>query len=597
MGELARANFERDIKKAVGISNEAIAMARRQHNEAAEAFCYATMAHLLVQQNQQQRASKYLDSALKALDNHTDPVIASFVWFRKGWLDMVRGNNEKAMSALLRAASLISNKNDRRSVNYKVLINHYIASIYAYGSDTLKQRKYAAACLATARRSIYADDMQMGYMTVAHSYFSAFEKDTLKRSVLDSSLVYYRRALTFYVRNKERILLQSNASATALNMANSYFRYYPATYKDSAYKYVNLALKIARSTNGREVIANGYGILSEYALREKDYKQAEEYLNRGIGELATLSDGVDITRSRMMLGLANVAESSGNLKKAMAYYKQYLNYHDKVFDVQKLAVTQQLEEQYQAAQRENEIVRLRERDDYNKRLNWLYVIIGSTGIISLVFLLRSYHFKLKASQQEKKMADQEKEEAKLMTRLQEAEAGRLILEKQEAELRASLREEESARLQAQQELLQDRTDWLEKALLAGTLKIEEKNSILEVLKQKASQADSPVIARQIGRIVNQNLRMDKNVDELQSIADVHPLFFNALQNRAGNTLTRLDLKYCSYILMGMENKDMATRLGVDPKSIRMTRYRLKQKLKLNKQDSLDQFISSLELKG
>lgn len=592
MAELARANFEKDIKKSLRICHDAITIAQKHHDKDAEAFCYASMAHLLVQQNQEQRAEKYLDSAVKKVDRHTAPAIASFVWFRKGWLEVVQGNNDKAMSALLKADELIKDTDNRRAINYKVLINHYMASIYAYGSDTLKQHKYAIACLAAARRSIFADDMQTGYMTVAHSFFSAFEKDMSKHSLLDSSLAYHRRALNFYLSNKERILLQSNASVTALNMANSYFKYYPPSFRDSSFKYVNLALKIARTTNGREVIANGYGILSEYALRDKDFKRAEEYLSLGIAELATLSNGVDITRSRMMLGLANIAESSGDLKKALTYYKQYNAYHDKVFDVQKLAVTQQLEEQYHASQRENEIARLKERNDYNRRLNWLYVLIGSTGIISLGFLLSSYHYKLKASQQEQKMANQEREEAELLAKLQQADATRLMLEKQEAELKAALKEEESARLQAQQELLQDRTDWLEKALLAGTLKIEEKNTILEMLKQKASQADSPVIARQIGRIVNQNLRMDKNSEELKSIADIHPGFFRALQSSAGNTLTRLDLKYCSYIAMGLENKDIAIRLGVEPKSIRMTRYRLKQKLNLSKTDNLDQFIKT-----
>jgi len=592
MAELARANFEKDLKKSVRICHDAIVMARGQHNKEAEAFCYASMAHLLVQQNQQQSAERYLDTAVKKLDHHTKPAIAAFVWFRKGWLELVKGNNDRAMADLLKADLLIKNTTNRSAINYKVLINHYMASIYAYGSDTLKQHKYALACLAAARRSIFADDMQTAYMTVAHSFFSAFEKDTARDNLLDSSLVYHRRALNYYFSNKEKILLQSNASVTALNMANSYFKYYPAAFRDSSLKYVNLALQIARTTNGREVIANGYGILSEYALRDKDFKKAEDYLNMGIAELSALSSGVDITRSRMMLGLANIAERSGDLKKALTYYKRYTTYDKKVFDVQKLAVTQQLEEQYHAAQRENEIARLKERDDYNRRLNWLYVIIGSTGIISLAFLLSSYHYKLKASQQEKKMSDQEREEAELLAKLQQADTRRLMLEKQEAELKAALKEEESGRLQAQQELLQDRTDWLEKALLAGTLRIEEKNSILEVLKQKASQADSPVIARQIGRIVNQNLRMDKNSQELQSIADIHPGFFNALQNSAGNTLTRLDLKYCSYIAMGLENKDIAIRLGVEPKSIRMTRYRLKQKLHLGKTDNLDLFIKT-----
>ena len=122
------------------------------------------------------------------------------------------------------------------------------------------------------------------------------------------------------------------------------------------------------------------------------------------------------------------------------------------------------------------------------------------------------------------------------------------------------------------------------------MKIEEKNAILELLKEKSRKADSPAVARQMGRIINQNLRMDKSIDEQQVISQSRPGFFNALQQQAENSLTRLDLKYCSYILMGLDTKEIANRLGVEPKSIRMARYRLKQKLKLAKDDDLDQFI-------
>ncbi|MBS7566399.1 LuxR family transcriptional regulator [Mucilaginibacter sp. Bleaf8] len=595
MAELARVGYEKDMNRAINSAQKALLTARQNKDEGATAFCYATLGYLFIQKDQQRRAELYIDSAVKATSNTSNPALASYAWLRKGWLEMVKGNNEKSIAGFLKAEQLAKQQNDQRSLSYRTLIYHYIASIYAYGSDTLKQRKYAKACMATARLSGNADNMLLGYMTIAHGFFSAFERDTAKRMLLDSSLAYYRQAINLYRRNKEKVLIQSNASAIALNMANSYFKYFPTSCKDSAYRYVNQALTIGRQTNSKEVIANSYGILSEYALREKNFTRAEQYLQKGIAELKSAAPGVDLTRSRLMLGLANVAEQSGNTAKALAYYKQYTVFYTRVFDAQKLAITQQLEEEYQSVQRENEIARLRERADYNKQLNWLYIAIGSASIILLILLLSSYHYKLKASLQQKQLSEQEREEAKLLALLQQAEAQQLALEKQEAELKATLREEESARLQAQQELLQDRTEWLEKELLAGTLKLEEKNVILERLKKKSLDADSPSVARQIGRIINQNLRMDRNLTEQQqTLSQIHPSFFDALQERADNSLTRLDLKYCSYILMGLDNKEIANRLGVEPKSIRMARYRLKQKLKLNKDDNLDQAVRSIE---
>jgi DNA-binding NarL/FixJ family response regulator len=45
--------------------------------------------------------------------------------------------------------------------------------------------------------------------------------------------------------------------------------------------------------------------------------------------------------------------------------------------------------------------------------------------------------------------------------------------------------------------------------------------------------------------------------------------------------------------MGLTNKEIASRLAVEAKSIRMARYRLKQKLNLQKEESLDVFLATL----
>jgi len=592
MAEIARAHFEKDLNLALKLGQEALTLATTNNNSGAKAFAYATIGHLLVQKKQERLAASYIDSALTAAKHSKDPTLTAFVYFRKGWFELVSGNDEKAMSWLLKSEKVIEQVDNHRTLNTKTLTNHYISSIYAYGNDTLKQQRYAKICFDAAHRSGSPDDLQMGYMTMAHSYFSTFEHDKSNRHLLKVSMDYFQKAMRIYEEKQEKILIQSNGSVTALNIANSYFKYYPPSYRDSAIKFVNTALGIARKCHTREVIANCYGILSEYALRAKQFDVATGYLQTGIAELAEMYPGADMTRSRLMLALAHVAEESGNTEKALEYYKQYSSYYEKVFDVQKLTITQRLEEEFHARQRENEITLLKQRADFNKRLNWLYVAVGSAGIISLALLLSFYHYRLKASQQEKKLSEQEKEEAKLQALLKQAEAKQLALEKQEVELQASLREEESAKLLAEQKLLQDRTEWLEKELLAGTLKIEEKNAIFGILKEKARDADSPIISKQIDRIINQNLHLDKNVDEQQSLSHIHPGFFSALQDQAANCLTQLDLKYCAYILMGLDTKDIASRLAIEPKSIRMARYRIKQKLKLGKDENLDQMIRS-----
>lgn len=427
------------------------------------------------------------------------------------------------------------------------------------------------------------------------SFMSRFRKNTAQRELLDSVLHYNRLALQVAEQEKGRLIFRNTAAVVALNNGNLFFEYYPAAYRDSAGKYINIALQVAREIRYPEVIANCYGILSEYEIREGRYDAAERILQTALAELQTDSSSSSLTQARMLKGLSNVAERSGDAGKALRYYKDYIKHYEAFFDAEKMAIAKRLEVQYQSEKQEQALAALEERAAFNRKLNFFYVCLILAGLLTLVFVFRAYHFRLKAARRAQQLLASEKEEADLQSQLQAAEAKRLELEKHEALLKASLREEEAARLQAEQLLLQERQERLQKELLAGTLQVEEKNELLQTLQKKITEhARQYPALRQMDRIISESRKQDDDYESLKAdFAGIHPEFFTRLQEKAGNSLTRLDLKYCSYILMGLSTKDIANRLGVEPKSIRMARYRLKQKLGLQKEDSLDQFISAL----
>ena len=77
------------------------------------------------------------------------------------------------------------------------------------------------------------------------------------------------------------------------------------------------------------------------------------------------------------------------------------------------------------------------------------------------------------------------------------------------------------------------------------------------------------------------------------IQALHPDFFNQLNEKATQKLTSLDLKYCSYIYLKMTTKQIAQALHVEPQSVRMFKYRLKQKFGLGKDVDLEIFLGNL----
>ena len=84
------------------------------------------------------------------------------------------------------------------------------------------------------------------------------------------------------------------------------------------------------------------------------------------------------------------------------------------------------------------------------------------------------------------------------------------------------------------------------------------------------------------------------MDEFKQAMNGVPLdFYVHLQKAAGNKLTSLDMKYCRLLYLNTATQDIAELLSVEPKTVRMQKYRLKQKLNLEKEDDLYTFISEL----
>lgn len=186
----------------------------------------------------------------------------------------------------------------------------------------------------------------------------------------------------------------------------------------------------------------------------------------------------------------------------------------------------------------------------------MYIAIAIIVILGLLGLFLAYRFRLKYSLQREK-----------------------------------LNKEEAARLQAEQKLMQQQKEQLQTELMAGTLQIEHKNEILQNLKDKLSEQAASKPTRQLKKIINEEMQIDENFEEVRTeLQELHPEFFNRLQKKAHKNLTQLDLKYASYLYLKLPTKEIARLMSVEPKSVRMAKYRLKQKLNLGKEDDLGAFL-------
>ncbi|SEB39778.1 Tetratricopeptide repeat-containing protein [Tenacibaculum sp. MAR_2009_124] len=73
---------------------------------------------------------------------------------------------------------------------------------------------------------------------------------------------------------------------------------------------------------------------------------------------------------------------------------------------------------------------------------------------------------------------------------------------------------------------------------------------------------------------------------------IRPEFFNKLKE-VSSSLSVNDLKHCTYIVSNLKSKEVAQLINVSPRSVETTRYRIKKKLGLEKEDSLYDLLSNL----
>ena len=115
----------------------------------------------------------------------------------------------------------------------------------------------------------------------------------------------------------------------------------------------------------------------------------------------------------------------------------------------------------------------------------------------------------------------------------------------------------------------------------------------ECYNELRAENNESLVLRKLRQLIRkaQNLSSeDQSWSEFKEVFEsLDHKFFDKLNER-NPKLTSLDLKHCAYIKMNMDNYEVANIFNVELKSLQMTRYRLKKKLKLNNEENLREFL-------
>lgn len=157
---------------------------------------------------------------------------------------------------------------------------------------------------------------------------------------------------------------------------------------------------------------------------------------------------------------------------------------------------------------------------------------------------------------------------------------------------------EKEKLKQKEGKLLKQKDDAERELAANTMYLSENKQVLKDLIAELNDLKNgkTVNVEKIAELEKKIKSVFKNENDWEKMIihfeKVYPDFFKKLRI-INPKLTKNELKHCAYIRIKLNNKETAQILGVEPSSVKTTRYRLKKKFNLGVDDDLNEFIARI----
>lgn len=293
--------------------------------------------------------------------------------------------------------------------------------------------------------------------------------------------------------------------------------------------------------------------LGEIYEKRKEYDLAIPYLRKSL-ELSRKQE-VKFYDTKILQFLSQALYATGKHKEAYELKSDLIVLNDSIQVKNNKAAITELDVKYQTEKKEQEIVLLEER---NKRqsLEKKGMIGGLIGLIALGFsLFYAMRQKLNRNKLEKEKLDQE--------------------------------------LQFRQKEL----DLQNKELTAYALQLAHKNEILEGIRSEVSDINSTTVSDHDLQKVLNTISINQNdesswVDFRSRFLAVHNGFETNVKEKFP-TVTNNEMRLMALLKMNLSSKEIANILNISSEGIKKARYRLRKKLLLQPNDSLEDLVIKL----
>lgn len=257
------------------------------------------------------------------------------------------------------------------------------------------------------------------------------------------------------------------------------------------------------------------------------------------------------------LALAKLYEQKGVLSKSLLFRKSYEKLRDTLYSRDRLNILAETGARYESKVKEAEITRLK----YEQEMYSLYKIIilfGSLGLLALIggwFLARI--------RRQKAVFEKEKE---ILAEKDRAQAAELRLAKSELE--------------------------------SFALSFHEKNRLLDEISAKFQASpeafSTPTAAYNfMADLYHQRILTDQDWENFKQQFDlVYPNYVIKIKSNFPE-ISQAELRLLLLLKLNLETREIAGMLGISPDTVKKTRQRLRKRLNLNEETSLEDFVRKI----
>lgn len=478
------------------------------------------------------------DSALGLLDKNiglyqtklNDSSGLAISYDLKGTINTYKGNHRIALAETLKALKILE-KIDK-PIRKADALNH-LASIEFFLDNYKKANEYNFQALKIYKK--FNDKYYEAQVLndIGNTYF-----------YLDN----YKEAINYL---EQSILLSremnvQDIEATSINNLGK--TYTKLGQFDKAISNLNQGLILVEKTKSTNKIVEALNNLGMAYNQMNQPEKALSYFNRGI----LIADTIGV-KENQRIGYYNrsLSHEKMNAYKASLYdYRKYKSISDSILNTTKSQQIEELRTIYETEKKEQEIALQKNEIDLLEQkaeINNLQRLLLGVGL--LLSLIGFYALR------------------------QKMKRNRLEKEKVDAEL-----------------------EFKKKELTTHALHLAKKNETLESLKQKAEElkeGENGQGYKQLIQTINFDLQDDNNWENFAKyFEEVHTDFNSTVKNKFPE-VTSNELRLMSLLKMNLSSKEIANILNISQEGIKKARYRLRKKLGITTEDSLEALVMQL----